>query len=230
MGEEDISTKAHHAIPSWFQVPFLGVALLAYFWVGYFGIAEITLRRQSFSLLLPADDCFPFVPAFGLVYMIGYFVVFVPPLVIRDMRMIRAGATACFLLFTAAYLCFILFPVRRVAPPVIGDSWVTTILHFPRMRTDHGMNCFPSLHVGVSCLCALSCLRVNRPVGLALHALTLFIALSTLLTRRHYLLDIPAGYLLGFAVHYGYMERRFRRFGWPKAKQNPRGVASRPNG
>ena len=68
-------------------------------------------------------------------------------------------------------------------------------------------NCFPSLHVAHSFVSALACSRVHRRLGLvALIAATL-VALSTLFTKQHYVLDAVAGVVLAF-VAYGVFLRR----------------------
>ena len=196
----------------WLQIPLLGLLLFVYFWGGYFGVATLTLPREHYSVWLPVDDWFPYVPEFGIIYVTGYIVILLPPLVIRDSHLIRAGAAACLILMSLAYICFLMFPVRLVAPSPLSTSLTAKILSLSYQKTDHGMNCFPSLHVAISCLCALSCYRVNKIMGWALQGLTFSIALSTLLIKRHYLLDLPTGYLLAYGVHYGFMDSYLREF------------------
>lgn len=210
--DEVYSMKLLQNLCRWVEIPFLGFFLLVYFWGGYFGVAALTLSREHYSVWLPVDNWFPYVPEFGIVYVTGYIVILFPPLLIRDMRMIRAGTASCIILMSLAYLCFILFPVRLVAPSLPSASLAAKVLNLSYPKSDHGMNCFPSLHVAMSCLCALSCFRVNKVIGLALQGLTFLIALSTLLIKRHYLLDIPAGYLLAVGVYYGFMERYLQEY------------------
>jgi membrane-associated phospholipid phosphatase len=68
-------------------------------------------------------------------------------------------------------------------------------------------NCLPSLHVAQVYLAALSCNLVHRGVGKAALAWATLVALSTLFTKQHYVLDVVAGFALGLAAYLAFLHR-----------------------
>ena len=66
---------------------------------------------------------------------------------------------------------------------------------------DPPYNCFPSLHVAHSFVSALTCLRVHRGVGIVALISASLVALSTLFTKQHYVLDVIAGVLMAVAAY-----------------------------
>ncbi|MGH8630970.1 MAG: phosphatase PAP2 family protein [Burkholderiales bacterium] len=109
-----------------------------------------------------------------------------------------AGSYALLLAMQAAF--FLLFPV---ATP---REWRS----FNRRRTrsekllaavqdlDMRSNSFPSMHVSVAMLSALHLLPA---AGHAALLFPLLVATSCVLTKQHYLVDLPAGAGLGYAAH-----------------------------
>jgi len=68
-------------------------------------------------------------------------------------------------------------------------------------RIDAPTNSFPSMHVSVAMLTAL---HLVPHVGAAALAFPLVIALSCLFTKQHYVMDLPAGALLGLGSFAAY--------------------------
>jgi membrane-associated phospholipid phosphatase len=66
---------------------------------------------------------------------------------------------------------------------------------------DPPYNCFPSIHVAHSFVSALTCYRVNRKVGVAAAIFASLVAISTLFTKQHYVLDVIAGGALAYAAY-----------------------------
>jgi membrane-associated phospholipid phosphatase len=67
---------------------------------------------------------------------------------------------------------------------------------------DGESNCFPSMHTSVSTLAA--CLAWNE-LGPVVVIFPLLIAVSCVFTKQHYLLDLPAGAVLGWVTYQGYL-------------------------
>lgn len=57
------------------------------------------------------------------------------------------------------------------------------------------------LHVAHSFVSALTCWRLDRPVGAGAVAAAALVGLSTLYTKQHYVLDVVAGVLLAFVAY-----------------------------
>lgn len=62
-------------------------------------------------------------------------------------------------------------------------------------RFDTPANSFPSMHTSVAVLTAL---HPHGSIGAAIFAFPTAIALSCLYTKRHYVIDLPAGAFLGW--------------------------------
>jgi membrane-associated phospholipid phosphatase len=98
-------------------------------------------------------------------------------------------------------VCFLLYPTIAPRPAHVIDAgfgaWGLRFLY----SADPPYNCFPSLHVAHSLLSALTCHRVHKKVGLVATLCAALVALSTLFTKQHYVLDVVAGMLLGIAAY-----------------------------
>lgn len=62
-------------------------------------------------------------------------------------------------------------------------------------------NCFPSLHVAHSFVSALAVSHVHRRVGIIALISGMLVALSTLFTKQHYVLDVMAGVVLALVAY-----------------------------
>lgn len=62
------------------------------------------------------------------------------------------------------------------------------------------MNCFPSLHISVAFIAALSCWKQDRVAGGAAFALASLITVSTFFVKQHYVVDAVAGIALATGV------------------------------
>lgn len=148
------------------------------------------------------DDVLPLVPAAALVYGALYaFLIVLPVLVVQQDELIRRTVWAYLTIWTVAYVCFVLYPTVAPRPETItGTGFAVRGLQF-LYDADPPFNCFPSLHVAHSFVSALACYRVNRRLGFIVIACAFLVALSTLLTKQHYVADAGAGVLLAYAVY-----------------------------
>jgi len=90
---------------------------------------------------------------------------------------------------------------------VVGEGfavWGLRLLY----SSDPPYNCFPSLHVAHSFVSALACFHVHRRLGAIATISAALVAVSTLFTKQHYVLDVVVGALLAF-VAYGIFLRRY---------------------
>ena len=98
-------------------------------------------------------------------------------------------------------MIFLLYPTRAPRPAdVIGEGfgvWGLRLLY----QMDPPYNCFPSIHVAHSFVSALTCYRVNRRVGIGAGLCASIVSVSTLFTKQHYVIDLPAGALLGWGTY-----------------------------
>jgi membrane-associated phospholipid phosphatase len=98
---------------------------------------------------------------------------------------------------------------------VIGEGfgvWGLRALY----SSDPPYNCFPSIHVAHSFVSALTCYRVHRGLGVVATVCATLVALSTLFTKQHYIVDAIAGVLLAL-IAYGVFLRNDPREPIPAA-------------
>jgi membrane-associated phospholipid phosphatase len=175
-------------------VPMVVLVLLV---PAYIFIAEAMPERALHAPATALDLRFPVEPAWALVYGCLYlFLIVLPVFVVRGEDLIRRTVYAYLFVWLAAYACFFAYPTVAPRPPrVDGDGFAAWGLRF-LYSADPPYNCFPSLHVAHSFVSALACRRVNRRLGAFAIVCASLVAVSTLFTRQHYVLDVAAGILL----------------------------------
>ena len=160
----------------------------------YIFIAAVIESRPVNAPTTPLDRVIPLVPFWSLVYGALYLVLIIAPVfIVRDEELLRRTVWSYLTVWLTAYACFYMYPTYAPRPDSIPGSgfgvWGLRLLY----SSDPPYNCFPSLHVAHSFVSAFACHRVHRRLGrLALGAAAL-VALSTLFTKQHYVLDVVAG-------------------------------------
>jgi membrane-associated phospholipid phosphatase len=144
---------------------------------------------------------------YGALYL---FLIVLPVFVVREPEHIRRTFLAYLAVWMTAYIVFLTYPTIAPRPEkVIGSGFANWGLRF-LYEADPPYNCFPSLHVAHSFVSALTCYAVHRRVGIFATVAAALVALSTLLTKQHYVLDVVAGVSLAY-VAYAIFLRSYRR-------------------
>jgi membrane-associated phospholipid phosphatase len=148
------------------------------------------------------DRLVPLVPTWALVYGALYaFLIVLPVFVVQQQELIRRTVGAYLSVWIVAYICFLLYPTVAPRPAsVTGQGFAVWGLRF-LYAADPPYNCFPSLHVAHSFVSALACHRVHRTLGFVAITCAWLVAVSTLFTKQHYIVDLVAGILLALAAH-----------------------------
>ncbi len=174
----------------------------------YVFIAGAVEGRELHVPELALDRAIPIVPAWSIVYGALYlFLIVLPVLLIRQGAHIRTTALAFLTVWVIAYIVFLAYPTAAPRPEkYVGEgfgAWGLNILY----GADPPFNCFPSLHVAHSFVSALACSRVHQRLGtFALIAASL-VALSTLFTKQHYVVDVVAGIALALIAYRVFLRR-----------------------
>jgi membrane-associated phospholipid phosphatase len=147
---------------------------------------------------LDAEMAMPFVPPFILAYL-SMNLVFVPaPFILRTRRELEALALCLVMVTAVAGISFVLFPAE-LAYPLCGPGVWACLFTFAREMT-LSYNLVPSLHVAMSCTCLAAYATRGGVTGKALLGTwAAAIALSTLLTHQHHVLDVATGLALAVA-------------------------------
>ena len=185
----------------------------------YIFIAELMPGRTLHVPALALDRVVPLQPAWALVYGSLYlFLILLPVFIVRQEEQIRRTVLAYLLVWIAAYVCFLAYPTQAPRPAeVVGEGFAVWGLRF-LYGADPPYNCFPSLHVAHSFVSALTCYRVHRGVGIAAVLCASLVAVSTLYTKQHYILDVLAGIFLA-CVAYTVFLRNYPRAEIPEIER-----------
>jgi membrane-associated phospholipid phosphatase len=179
----------------------------------YIFIGVANKGRPHYAPAIALDAAIPLAPVWSLIYGAVYlFLIVLPVLAIRHEDLIRRTVRAYLAIWLTAYAIFLLYPT--VAPRPDGDvvpgtgfgAWGLRLLY----DMDPPVNCFPSLHVAHSFVGAFALWRLHARLGALALACAAVVALSTLFTKQHYVLDVVAGTALAYAAYALFM-RRFPR-------------------
>jgi len=103
--------------------------------------------------------------------------------------------------FLTALPLFFFIPLHMVRPEILPVTTAeSALLWF--YKIDPGFNIFPSLHVANTAFIACLTVRLRGMIpGLATWIFCLLTAISALFVKQHYMLDLPAGLILGILCY-----------------------------
>jgi membrane-associated phospholipid phosphatase len=169
--------------------------VVAYCFLFYGATNYFPTRVPSTLPLLPLEGRIPLVPESVWVYL-SYF----PLLLVSGLRIARqpwigraAGAAA--LVITLSGIIFLVHPTTITRLPFGGGGFSGSVLRWVR-SIDPPNNCFPSLHVGLAACGFLAWRKAEPRHGVIPLLWAGLIALSTLTTKQHYVLDVLGGLLV----------------------------------
>lgn len=166
--------------------------------------------RKAIELPSALDNKIPFVPEWVWVYSILYYpIILLLVVTIDDYRSFNMTVFSFILLLFLQIFAFYIFPVRTPHEwRNFDNKTMSTRLLALVHKYDSASNCFPSMHVSVATLTALH-LNNNLSEVIGVTSLLSFlfpilIAISTLFTKQHYVIDIPPGAVLGYFSYMSY--------------------------
>ena len=149
---------------------------------------------------LPIDDRIPYRPRWVWIYSFLYYPVIVAiNWIVTSPRQFLYVAISYMLLLGFQMFFFVFLPVATPAEwrtCAAGRGRSERFLAFVQ-NYDARSNSFPSMHTSVATLTALHLYAGFGPMVVAFPVL---IGLSCLFTKQHYVVDLPAGALLGWLV------------------------------
>lgn len=167
----------------------------------YAGCDWLTARRTlRVPIHLPVELSIPLIPGAVVIYMSIYVLFLAGPFIVRERREFAGLIRALALATLIGGAGFLLVPSRAAfAPPGDLGIWAGLFHFADRLNLDYNM--VPSLHVAFSVCCIAAFARYVAPPGRALLWMWgAAIALSTLLTHQHHVVDVITGWGVGLAA------------------------------
>ena len=165
------------------------------------------------------DRAIPVVPGWSLVYGSLFLAAVLPAFVIHQHEHLDRTILAFILMWLVALACFWIYPTAYSRPARIPGGgfgeWGLRVIY----SADARYNCLPSLHVAQCFLAAFSCGRVHRGVGAVATVWAALVALSTLYTKQHYVLDVVTGILLAGVAYLAFV-RSYPREAIPERERH----------
>lgn len=153
------------------------------------------------ELKLQIDDRIPYWPSWVWIYSCIYYpLILYLNFVLESAHQFTHTAMSYVLLLSLQMVFFLLYPVTTPERWRAYNLRRTLSERFLALvqRFDARSNSFPSMHMSVAMLTAL---HLQPHLGTLAFAFPGLIAPSCLFTKQHYLLDLPAGAVLGWAVY-----------------------------
>ncbi|MDV7341514.1 phosphatase PAP2 family protein [Terasakiella sp. A23] len=163
--------------------------------------------RQAIEFSSRLDDKIPFMPQWVWIYSGLYYpVIILVVLTIDSFEKFNYTVFSFLLLLVFQLFFFFILPVST--PKHWREYSTTENIHTRFLafvhKFDSSTNSFPSMHVSVAMLCALhldqNLVSAVGQYSVIAFAFPVLIAISTLFTKQHYWIDLPAGAVLGWGV------------------------------
>jgi len=183
----------------------IALLVLASYVTGYFTVGWATDPGRAHSLATPLDALIPFVPETIYIYAWLFTAMLFPLFVVRSPALFRRVALAYAAVIAACLMVFAIYPVSAAdLRPGVGDldvsrftGWGVKLVY----SLDPPYNLFPSLHLAIATLAALSAWKARPVYGAIGFAWVLPIAVSVSTLKQHFLVDSVAGAGLACAVY-----------------------------
>jgi membrane-associated phospholipid phosphatase len=187
-------------IPGW-AAKSIWLAVLLLLYLAYFLLNNA--RGHIHSLEMTVDDRIPLVPAFVFPYLSIYalLVISVWRFLRAETRVFTIAALAISLDLALSYLVFLFYQTQVERPVMLGSDISSSILSWV-YSVDKPFNAFPSLHTSISTLLALLWWRTGSRIRPIIALWAALIIASTLLTKQHYIADVPGGIAVALVSYY----------------------------
>jgi len=180
-------------------------ALLAVTWVGYFVVGLSASLERAVSLRTPLDEAIPLQPGWMWLYAGVYTASLYPLFTIRCQRLFRRMILSYLAVNVVCIAVWLVFPVTSVGLRADPASLDPTRFAEWGLRTNYALdpplNCFPSLHLAIVLLAALSALRADRRWGAIGLVFAAGVAYAICAVKQHYVLDGLGGAVLAAVLY-----------------------------
>ncbi|MFN7132830.1 MAG: phosphatase PAP2 family protein [Myxococcales bacterium] len=180
--------------------PLAGLLVFALWAGGYFLIGATVDPARIRTVPELVEPLLPLVPATVFLYLCVHPLTLMPYFVVDDARAYQRLLLGHLFIVTVSLVCWSAFPVTAVRPELpAGEGlslWTLGVIY----GTDPSVNCLPSTHCAMALFSALALREVFPRLGNWAIASAYGIALTTLLLKQHYLLDVITGLSLAYGA------------------------------
>jgi membrane-associated phospholipid phosphatase len=182
---------------------------------GYLAVQRAVIFPDGTVPLTWFDRVIPFQPRWVWVYLSMYLLNPIGPLFTRSRENLFRYARGILFFFVCGFVCFVVFPVPGPRPPAVDAFWLYQRL----ILIDRPYNSFPSLHAACAVYAVLfaayassdtSRPRLRRSLLSLAWLWVGAILYSTIATRQHFAVDLPAGVFLGWLAQWLFVSRKSR--------------------
>jgi membrane-associated phospholipid phosphatase len=187
----------------WYRGWVLGLAMFGFWALSYLLIGALVRPERVTQLAFTLDRAIPFDPGWVFIYLCVYPMYLLPFLHDAPAGTHRRLALGYVLVLAVAYAVFLLVPVGFARSEIpLGakhySMWALGKVH----GLDPPWNCMPSTHCATSLLAGLAFWEMGGRIGWWGMLTALAIAVSTTLTKQHYIVDVVAGYALALTIYW----------------------------
>jgi membrane-associated phospholipid phosphatase len=183
----------------------LTIGAVTFFVAGYFAVGHHVDPGRARDLGTSLDARIPFIARSVWVYLWVFPASLLPLFLVRCPRLFRRTIVAYCVAIAVSLIVFAAIPVTsiglradRAALDVTRFSpWAVSVLY----RLDPPYNLFPSLHLSIAALAALSAWKARRLYGAATFVGVALIGASICTVKQHFVLDGLGGVALAIVVH-----------------------------
>jgi fatty acid desaturase/membrane-associated phospholipid phosphatase len=178
---------------------FLGLGLLVT--IPYFATQYYPLFAAKIVPVTTLDRTLPLWQPAICLYLTLYLLLVLPLLLVRDANELRKMAFGFAWITVVSHLVFAMWPTA--IPQLVSATQITNPILRMVLSVDTSRNALPSLHASLAIYCALCSARLlgSRQSRTAVWIWTFLILASTLLAKRHVLLDLVAGASLAIIAY-----------------------------
>jgi membrane-associated phospholipid phosphatase len=189
------------------------ILLVSFYTAGYLGINRLNgCREHYYDVSLWFEKDIPFVPSMIIGYSFVFLLVAIMFLIIDNMPDFWDMCIRFFSMTLFCFAIFLIFPVRMDFRPemTMANDWITETVRF-YFWIDQPYNLFPSMHLSASFFSAFFCMRRGRIIGWITMIMALIVGVSVVLIKQHYMMDVVAGFIVGWFCSFFSMKRfKFR--------------------
>ncbi|MCX6066137.1 MAG: phosphatase PAP2 family protein [Chloroflexi bacterium] len=191
----------HEVLSLPFRLEILTLTLLGWL-VIYFFVNRLQVDPdRRLDLGLSIDRKIPFMPLFALAYFSTYIFVILPFLVLSDARQFYWMLVSFVAISVISSLIHAIVPSKIERVEQVNAAGFSGKLLTLFQATCKPYGNFPSMHVGLSVpVVAVIFMTFGAAAGSMTLIWAILIAISTLFTKQHYILDVLAGFAAGLMI------------------------------